>query len=210
MPARSRPRSALPAVQRGNSAPGEIVFDVGETNAPAWLVLEGTIDVVRRDGLHRESSITTHHPGQISGELSQLSGRQSLASGRAGPEGCTALPFDAAHIRALMIGSAEIGEILMRAYILRRVGLIEEGGVGSVLVGTPGTPDLLRLENFLRRNGYPYQVLDAANDEDGRAVVDTIRRAAARASHHALSEWDIAEEPDGCRGRRVSRYDSGD
>ncbi len=153
-------------------SPGEIVFDVGETNAPAWLVLEGTIDVVRRDGLHRESSITTHHPGQISGELSQLSGRQSLASGRAGPEGCTALPFDAVHIRALMIGSAEIGEILMRAYILRRVGLLEEGGVGSILVGTPGTPGLHQLENFLSRNGYPYKVLDAANDEDGRCVVE--------------------------------------
>src|SRR4029078_6972030 len=153
-------------------APGELVFDVGERKAPAWLVLYGTIEFIRRDGLHRESSITTHHPGQISGELSQLSGRPSLASGSAGPDGCTALPFDAAHIRALMIGSAEIREILMRAYILRRVGLIEEGGVGSVLVGTPGTPDLLRLENFLRRNGYPYQVLDAANDEDGRAVVD--------------------------------------
>src|SRR4029078_8969491 len=85
-------------------APGELVFDVGETNAPAWLVLEGTIEVIRRDGLHRESSITAHTPGQISGELSQLSGRPSLASGSAGAEGCTALPFDAAHIRALVIG----------------------------------------------------------------------------------------------------------
>jgi thioredoxin reductase (NADPH) len=71
-------------------APGEIVFDVGETHAPAWLVLKGSIEVTRRDGLNRESPITTHHQGQISGELSQLSGRQSLACGRAGPEGCTA------------------------------------------------------------------------------------------------------------------------
>jgi thioredoxin reductase (NADPH) len=104
--------------------------------------------------------------------VSQLAGRESLASGRAGAEGCTALPFDAAHVRALMIGSAEIGEIMMRAFILRRVGLLEEGGVGSVLVGTPGTADLTRLEGFLRRNGYPYTVLDAVNDADGRAVVE--------------------------------------
>ena len=60
-------------------APGEVVFDVGETHAPAWLVLKGTIDVMRRDGLNRETPITTHHAGQISGEVSQLSGRQSLA-----------------------------------------------------------------------------------------------------------------------------------
>jgi thioredoxin reductase (NADPH) len=153
-------------------APSEIVYDVGERNVPAWLVLEGSIDVVRRDGLNHEAAITSLGPGQFSGEVSQLAGAATLASARAGPEGCTALPFDAAHVRALMIGSAEVGEILMRAFILRRVGLIEEGGVGSVLVGRPGTPDLVRLQGFLGRNGYPYTVLDASNDPEGRAVVE--------------------------------------
>jgi thioredoxin reductase (NADPH) len=152
-------------------APGEVVFDAGVANAPAWLVLRGSIDVVRRDGLKRETFITTHHPGQFSGEVSQLAGRQSLAAGHAGAEGCTALPFDAAHVRALMVGSAEIGEIMMRAFILRRVGLLESGGVGSILVGEPGTPDLTRLEGFLARNGYPCTVLDAT-EADGRAVVE--------------------------------------
>src|SRR6476469_6847460 len=153
-------------------APDEIVYDVGERNVPAWLVLKGSIDVVRRDGLNHEAAITSLGPGQFSGEVSQLAGATTLASARAGPEGCTALPFDAAHVRALMIGSAEVGEIMMRAFILRRVGLIEEGGVGSVLVGRPGTPDLVRLQGFLGRNGYPYTVLDASNDPEGRAVVE--------------------------------------
>ena len=156
-------------------APGDIVFEVGERQAPAWLVLKGSIDVMRRDGLNREAAITTHHAGQFSGELSQLSGRETLAQGMAGAEGCTALPFDAAHVRALIIGSAEIGEVLMRAFILRRMGLLEageKGGVGSVLVGIPGTAELTRLEGFLRRNGHPYAVLDAVNDADGRAVVE--------------------------------------
>src|SRR6478672_6524657 len=80
-----------------NFAPGEVVFEAGERNAPAWLVLKGSIDVVRRDGLNRESPITSHGPGQFSGEVSQLAGAGMLASGRAGPQGCTALPFDAAH-----------------------------------------------------------------------------------------------------------------
>jgi thioredoxin reductase (NADPH) len=155
-------------------APGEVVFDVGERNAPAWLVLEGSIDVVRRDGLKRETPITTHHVGQISGEVSQLAGRDTLACGRAGADGCTALPFDAAHIRALMNGSAEVGEIVMRAFILRRVGLIDEGGAGAVLVGIPGTAELTRLQDFIRRNGYPVTVLDAANDAEGRAMVERL------------------------------------
>ena len=153
-------------------APGEVLFEAGQRDAPVWVVLKGSIDVTRRDGLDRKAAITTHRVGQFSGEVSQLAGRQSLASGRAGLEGCVALPFDAAHVRALMIGSAEVGEIVMRAFILRRVGLIEDGGVGSVLVGNAASPDLVRLQGFLGRNGYPYTVLDATNDADGRAVVE--------------------------------------
>jgi thioredoxin reductase (NADPH) len=153
-------------------APGEIVYDVGERDAPAWLVLKGLINVVRRDGLNHEAALTSLGPGQFSGEVSQLAGAATLAFTRAGPKGCTALPFDAAHVRALMVGSAEVGEIMMRAFILRRVGLIEEGGVGAVLVGKPGTPELVRLQGFLGRNGYPYTVLDVSTDVEGRAIVE--------------------------------------
>ena len=154
--------------------PGELVFDVGEKNVPAWLLLDGTMDIVRRDGLDHETAIVTHHAGQMTGEITQLAGRTSLAGGRAGPEGCTALPFDAAHLRALVIGSADVGETVMRAFILRRVALIEGGGAGSVLVGRPGAPDLVRLQGFLSRNGYPFTVLDAAGDEEGRALVERL------------------------------------
>ena len=142
-------------------APGEIIFNVGERQASVWLVLRGEIDIIRRDGLNAEAEIARMGVGQFTGEMSELSGRGTLASGRAGPEGCTALPFDAAHIRALIIGSAELGEILMRAFILRRVGLLQADGAGSVLIGIPGTADLGRLQNFLSRNGYPCTVLDA-------------------------------------------------
>ncbi|MBI1202967.1 MAG: FAD-dependent oxidoreductase [Rhodopseudomonas sp.] len=153
-------------------APGVLLYDVGARNAPAWLVLDGSLEVVRRDGLHRESSVVALGVGQFSGEVSQLSGHGTIAAGRAGPDGCTALPFDAAHIRALMVGSAELGEIMMRAFILRRVALIQEGGSGSLLIGHPNAPDLLRLQGFLARNGYPYTVLDVATDDEARAAVE--------------------------------------
>jgi thioredoxin reductase (NADPH) len=151
-------------------APGATVYDVGERHAPSWLVLEGTIEVVRRDGLGHEPTITTGGPGHITGEMNQLAGRVSLAAGRAGPQGCTALPFDTAHLRALIIGSAELGELIMRAFILRRVALIEAGGTGTILVGDPAAPDLVRLQGFLTRNGYPHTALDAS-DVEGRALV---------------------------------------
>jgi thioredoxin reductase (NADPH) len=153
-------------------APGETVYAIGDHGAPAWLVLGGAIEVARRDGLSREAAITVHHAGQFSGEVNQLAGRPSIAAGRAGPDGCTALPLDSAHLRALMVGSADVGEIVMRALILRRVSLIEEGGAGTILIGTPGSPDMVRLQDFLGRSGLPNLVLDVRSDEEGRALVE--------------------------------------
>jgi thioredoxin reductase (NADPH) len=155
-------------------AANEVVFDIGERDAPAWLVTEGTIELVRRDGLGHQGAITTQGSGQLTGEISQLSGRASLAAGRAGPDGCTAIPFDAAHIRALVIGSADLGETVMRAFILRRVGLIEAGGSGSILVGRPDSAGLSRLQGFLTRNGYPHTVLNSADAAAGQELVERL------------------------------------
>lgn len=155
-------------------AAGEMTYKVGEQKVPAWLVLEGTIEVFRRAGLTAEAPITTHGAGQFSGEVNQLAGRPSITAGRAGPQGCRALPFDAAHLRALIVGSAELGEIVMRALILRRVGLIEEGGAGTILIGAPGSPDIVQLQEFLTRSGFPNLVLDVATDADGRTMVERL------------------------------------
>jgi thioredoxin reductase (NADPH) len=152
-------------------APGDIMYDVGQVAAPFWLVLAGSIDVVRRDGLGREAAIVTETPGQFSGEINALAGQASLSAGKAGADGCVALPFDAAHLRALLVGSAEIGEIVMRALILRRVGLLQSDRVGSVLVGRANAPDLVRLQGFLARNAYPQTVLDASEDAEARELI---------------------------------------
>ena len=152
--------------------PGESVYAIGVRDAPAWLVLDGAIEVVRRDGLSREAHITTLGAGQFTGEVNQLAGRPSIAAGRAGPDGCVALPFDAAHLRALMVGSAEVGEIAMRALILRRVALIDHGASGAILIGTPGSPDVVRLQTFLTRGGLANIVLDVHADDEGRALAE--------------------------------------
>ena len=169
---RQRPERALRAGRDASTRSAS-------SGAPAWLVLDGSIEVVRRDGLSREAPITdarrrpVHRRGQPARRPPVDRRRRAP-----GPEGCTALPFDAAHLRALMVGSAELGEIVMRALILRRVGLIEEGGAGTILIGVPGSPDIVRLQGFLTRSGYPNLVLDAASDEEGRALVERIGVAA--------------------------------
>lgn len=153
-------------------APGGSVFASGDRNVPVWLVLDGSLDVMRRNGLNEETPITTHRAGQFTGEVSQIDGRASIASARAGPDGAALLPFDPPHLRALMIGSAEVGEIIMRALILRRVSLIEHGGSGTILIGAPGDAHLLRLQGFLTRGGYPNHVMDPTVDGGGRSFVE--------------------------------------
>ena len=87
-----------------NFAPGEVIFEAGERHAPAWLVLKGSIDVVRRDGLNHEAAITTHGPGQFSGEVSQLAGAGTLASGRAGNSPSTSTDGTSSGLCSLLFG----------------------------------------------------------------------------------------------------------
>src|SRR3569623_3512105 len=154
-------------------APGEVLYDVGDRNAPAFLVLEGTVDASRHDGLGHEEPIVSSGAGQFAGEVSQLGGRGVLARVKAGPRGALALAFDAAHLRALVIGAAELGEMIMRALILRRMALLEATAVGSVLVGPPEHPEMVRLQGFLSRNAYPHTVLDDDAGE-GHALVERL------------------------------------
>jgi thioredoxin reductase (NADPH) len=154
--------------------PGERAFSIGERNAPAFLVLEGQLEAFRQDGFSDEVVVTRHSTGQISGEVNQLSGRPSLTGLRAGPDGCLAVPYDAAHIRAMIIGSAEVGEILMRAYILRRVMFLDSGTGGSVLIGEPGSAALLRLQSFLTSNGYPHLDLNTLPDTEGQILMERL------------------------------------
>ena len=162
-------RFASAAAQRFSAA--DLVFAVGHYGVAMWLILEGSIVVVRRDGLGREAAIATGGPGEFTGESGLLGDRASLAEGRAGPSGCVALPYDAAHIRALIIGSAELGEVVMRALILRRMGMLQSDRVGSVLVGHPSETHTIRLRGFLTRNGYPHSFIDVGDNNDEARIL---------------------------------------
>src|SRR6202043_2688296 len=115
--------------------------------------------------------IVTHGPGEFMGELSQLAGRPVLVDAYAqGP--VEALIIRPDRLRALLVAEAELGERIMRALILRRVGLLETGAGGPVIVGRPEDGDVLRLEGFLRRNGHPHQRLDPLTDAEAKALIE--------------------------------------
>ena len=154
-------------------ASDEKLLDVGDRNTIVWLVVEGAIVASRRDGLGREGLFATGGPGQFSGEVSDLAGHASLAMVCAGPDGCTAYPFDLPHLRALLISSADIGEVMMRAFILRRAAFLEGSGVGSVILGEAASPDTVRLRGLLTRNSYPHSLIDVDGAE-GKALVERL------------------------------------
>ena len=149
---------------------GDKVVSVGEIPPGLQLILSGRLEVTQHDRAAENSHIVTHERGNFTGELAQLSGRPSLVDAVALTDvDAVAIPPD--RLRALLIAEADLGERVMRALILRRVGLIESGA-GPIIVGDGSDADVLRLVNFLRRNGYPYQSLDPAKDSCAQILVE--------------------------------------
>ena len=149
---------------------GEALVRAGEKGHGLTLILSGSVKVTQQDEFGRRIDIVTHEQGSFMGELAQLSGRPSLVDGTAASDGeAVVIPPD--RLRAVLVAEAELGERIMRALILRRVGLIERGA-GPIVVGAEDDGDVLRLVNFLRRNGHPYLRLDPLLDPCGQSLLD--------------------------------------
>jgi thioredoxin reductase (NADPH) len=150
---------------------GEALAKVGAVSHGLTIVLAGQVDVTQRDFSGRYEPIVTHEAGAFLGELAQLAGRPSLvdAYARGSVEALIIAPD---RLRALLIAEAELGERIMRALILRRVGLLETGGGGPVIVGRAENGDVLRLEGFLGRNGHPHQRIDPETDPDAKTLIE--------------------------------------
>jgi thioredoxin reductase (NADPH) len=156
-------------------ADGELLFGVGKPRSGMLVILSGNVAITARDGLGRVTPVVEQGPGQLVAELSTLGeSGASLVDGRAEGE-LEVLYIPAVQARALIVEEAELGERIMRALALRRVALIELGEGAPLVVGGVASRDVVRLENFLRRNGHPHRLLDPAVD---RAATDVIARFA--------------------------------
>jgi thioredoxin reductase (NADPH) len=149
----------------------DVIVRAGEETHGLYVILAGEVRIAPHEAHRRDETIVTHEPGSFMGELAQLSGRPSLVDAIALSE-VEAIVISPARVRDVMVAEAEIGEKIMRALILRRVGLLEQGVGGPVIVGRADDRDVLRLENFLGRNGHPHQRLDPDTDNCGRTLVE--------------------------------------
>jgi thioredoxin reductase (NADPH) len=151
-------------------ADGEVLFETGRAAPGMFVVLSGTVGITGRDGHGNDVPVVEHGEGSFSGEVGQLSGDRSFVDGRAVGDVETLL-IDPEHLRSLLVAEADLGERIMRALILRRVGLIEIGAGGPILIGGASSPGIMRLGNFLTRNGIPHRIFDPATDRDAQALI---------------------------------------
>ena len=149
---------------------GAKLVEAGKISLGMFVVLKGMVAITQRDGLGHLTPIVEQGAGQFVADVGQLSTRAALVDGTAEGE-VEALVIPTEGLRAVLVAEAELGERIMRALILRRVGLLEGGGAGAVLIGAAGAADVIRLQGFLTRNGYPHHLLDPALDLEARETV---------------------------------------
>jgi len=152
-------------------AKGAALLTIGQVGPGLMVILSGRVDVTHVDKTGQRLSIVGHGPGEFVGELAQLAGRPALADVTA-EEPVQALVIAPDRLRALLIAEAELGERIMRALIIRRVGLLETGSGGPTIVGRADNGNVLRLQIFLRRNGQPQQLLDPDIDPEAKALIE--------------------------------------
>jgi thioredoxin reductase (NADPH) len=162
---RVRPGGKLREVKKG-----EILFEPGDTNVSFFVLLSGSMEIVQPD-LTGERPLVTHGPGGFTGEMTMISGRRSLARGRVTEPG-EFLELSAESLRSLVAKDAELSEIFMRAFILRRLELVRTGQGNVILMGSRHSAYALRLREFLTRNEHPYTYIDLDTDKTSEELLD--------------------------------------
>ena len=160
-------------------AQSERLIATGDVSPGMFILLSGEVAITQHNALGREEPIVTHGPGNFIGELNQLSGRPSLVDARA-LKAVETLIVPSPRLRDVLIAEAELGERIMRALILRRVGLLESGIAGPLIVGRAGDANVLRLAGFLSRNGQPHQTLDPGTDSCAKTLVERFNLEASQ------------------------------
>ena len=154
---------------------GEVLVKAGARNSSFFVVVSGHLDIVQfSDDV--ETLVVVHKPGQISGELNVLSGRRAVFSIRAGEAG-EVIELDHEQLLEMVQTDADLSEILMRAFLLRRARLIAAGIGDVVLIGSKHSQETLRIQEFLTRNSHPYHYIDLDRDAGVQELLDRFQVA---------------------------------
>jgi thioredoxin reductase (NADPH) len=156
---------------------GEVLVEAGAHIVPFFVVTAGRIEVVRPSG-NSETLVVVHQAGHFTGEVNMLSGRPALVRSRAS-EPSEVIELDREQLLALVQTDSELSELIMRAFILRRVELIAHGLGDVVLLGSNHCSGTLRVKEFLTRNAHPYSYIDLDRDAEVQELLDRFQVTAA-------------------------------
>src|SRR6202521_2061282 len=170
---------------------GEVLVEPGDNNLPFFLVISGALEIMRPT-CSGEEAVVVHQAGQFSGEVGILSGRRSLVRARMRDAG-EVIEVDHSGLQELIETDSELSEILMRAFILRRVEFIAHGWGDAVLLGTNNSSGTLRIKEFLTRNGHPHAYIDLEDESRVQEMLD----------HFQVTRGDVPVVS--CRGKTVLR-----
>ena len=153
--------------------PGEVLLDVGDQPPGIFVVTNGRLEVVRPDGV-RQDLVRELGPGQFSGEVSTLSGQPAMVRIRA-VVSSEVIEIDRDRLLSIVQTDPDLSDVLMRAYLLRRVELVARGIGDAVLVGSNHCAGTLRIRDFLTRNNHPYAVIDLDRDTHAEEMLDRFK-----------------------------------
>ena len=162
----------LPFGTRVQWRAGESIFSMGQPGPGLVVILKGIARVLRRDAAGNAHNLFEHRERNFLGEISHLYGNPCLGDAFA-VQDTTGLVLTPDRLRSLLVADAELSEKIMRAFILRRVVMIEHGS-GPVLIGDREDPRLISLRSFLQRNAYPHTVIDDRRAPDTLALLKRI------------------------------------
>jgi thioredoxin reductase (NADPH) len=148
---------------------GEVLIEPGEPTTRLFVVTEGQLEVIGPAGGELPEAV--FRPGQFTGEVSILSGRRGLARIRAAVAGAV-IEVGRDALLTLIQTEGELSDVLMRAFILRRVELIARGVSDVVVLGSTHCQGTLRVREFLIRNGHPHSLLDLDRDAAVQELLD--------------------------------------
>src|SRR5215472_12173570 len=170
---------------------GEVLVEPGDRAIPFFVVVSGELEAVRPTGTI-ETLLLIVRAGQFTGEISTLSGRRAIARIRARQDG-EVIQLAHESFLTLVQTDAELSEILMRAFILRRVELLAQGIGDATVVGSSHSADTLRIKEFFTRNSHPYTYIDLERDADVQSLLDYF--------HVSVAETPVVI----CRGETILR-----
>jgi thioredoxin reductase (NADPH) len=149
---------------------GEILYRPGEVGASCYILLSATVQIVQ-PSIDGERLVTNHCPGTFTGEAGMIAGQRTLVLARV-IQGGEVLELRPEDLLILVARDARLGEIFLRAFVLRRLLLINRQLGNVVVIGSRHSADTLRLREFLGRNGHPYTYVDLDLDEASRNLLD--------------------------------------